>query len=546
MRIILARNKVKKLHSLAQEAARIDSCADALFLEVEDLQRNIVAADSNFPLIDIDITEPLKGLDDDETWVNQTARAAELLPATDALSDVAMTSSFTLLLSSSGRLCSIGKNPVLVKEGPNSRWQLPLKSRISQLSCGDAHAAMLTERGNVLVCGSGQRGQLGRGHFENGSLVAEVPGLESHVGFRQVRCASFGTVALTNDGTVYTWGMGTVLGRGVYLGDGDSATPMKVQSIAAFRIREVACGKDFVVSLTYQGSVYAWGANDFGEMGPGAQLGRPKYLPSEVRMEELSPTDPIQSVCCGLKHVAALTASGGVLCWGRSDTGQTSSNPNSLNSNGVNRSFPGKNADTQQPRIATIACGGRQTYAIGTDGAVYGWGVLNACKLSSSPSSITVEPVRLSDKCLGSRPRNGLQAYPPLLSQRLSTTFSRKGSATFYGLAEARSRKQPSTNPHVVQLSEATAIDPEVCSMLLLARKPTSEASASSQFPGSPRQSRSSRNPRNIGPSVERKTESEILAERVASFQNLHAIKDSSCPKGSCNARYHDCSQKAT
>ena len=170
---------------------------------------------------------------------------------------------------------------------------------------------MLTERGNVLVCGSGQRGQLGRGHFENGSLVAEVPGLESHVGFRLVRCASFGTVALTNDGTVYTWGMGTVLGRGVYLGDGDSATPMKVQSIAAFRIREVACGKDFVVSLTYQGSVYAWGANDFGEMGPGAQLGRPKYRHRRFGWKNCA-DGPIQSVCCGLKH-AALTASGGAL-----------------------------------------------------------------------------------------------------------------------------------------------------------------------------------------------------------------------------------------
>ena len=73
VRIILARNKVKKLHSLAQEAARIDSCADALFLEVEDLQRNIVAAVRTF-LDRYRHYRAAEGLDDDETWVNQTAR----------------------------------------------------------------------------------------------------------------------------------------------------------------------------------------------------------------------------------------------------------------------------------------------------------------------------------------------------------------------------------------------------------------------------------------------------------------------------------------
>jgi alpha-tubulin suppressor-like RCC1 family protein len=528
VRILLARSRLKKVSTLAEEKSRIDSCADALLLEVQDLQRNINAAQSQFPLIDVDVTESSGMMDDNETWVHQVIRAVDLLPASDALSEVAMSGPFTLLLSASGRLCSIGKKPVLVKEGPNSRWQLPLKSRIAQLSCGNAHAAMLTERGNVLTCGSGQRGQLGRGSFETMSLVVDVPSLENPVGFRQVSCASFGTVALTNDGSVYTWGMGEVLGRGVYLGDGDSATPMAVNSLTPFRIREIACGNNFVVALAYQGAIYGWGANDFGEMGPEAQLGRPKYMPAQIQDVLLTPTDPVKSVCCGLKHVAVLTSGGNVLCWGRSDVGQIGTEPNSgIGINAV--SFPVKSQTAPQPRISNIACGGRQTYAISKDGAVYAWGIVNACKPGTSGtivSSVTPAPIQIPDSCLGMRRRSIPDGRRQGPLQHLSASWSCKGSAVFFGLASPRSRKQNNEDPHVAQLSEATAIDPDVCSMLLLSRKPKAETIIPPDIPESNQRSRSTRLQRSSGSSVGRRTESEILAERVVSFQALHALKD--------------------
>ena len=523
VRIILARNKVKKVGALAQETRRLNSCSDALLLEVEDLQRNVTIANSNFPLIDIDVTEPPRTLED-ETWVSQTQRAVELLQPGDDLSDIAMSCDFTLLLSSTGRLCSVGAKPMLVKEGPISRWQLPLKSRIAQLSCGDAHAAMLTERGSILVCGNGDRGQLGRGHFETSSLVAQISAFESHISFRQVSCASFGTVALTNDGSVYSWGMGEVLGQGVYLGDGDTATPAMIRTLAAFRIRQIACGKDFVVALAYHGAVYAWGANDFGEMGPESQLGRLKYMPSQVQgvWPALTASLPIM-VACGLKHVAALSADGSVICWGRSDSGQTAVNTKSLNTTSANMvSFPKKNAHSIPQRIASIACGGRQTYAISRDGEVFAFGCIS-CKPGSTVSSSTAEPYRLPDICLPASHRSNNNGQLAASSTRLLATYSSRGSAAFCGLAKSRSQRQ-SDNPNVAQLAEATAIDPDVCSMVLLSKNPKASMSQMGSIQVTRR--KSSKLPQILVPQSERKTESEILAARVSSFHELHALKE--------------------
>lgn len=80
---------------------------------------------------------------------------------------------------------------------------------ISQVSCGTEHAACITNEGKVLTWGGGERGKLGlgSGNEEDAYTPQPVVGLDDKR-VCQVSCGAFHTLSVTTDGTVYAWGSG--------------------------------------------------------------------------------------------------------------------------------------------------------------------------------------------------------------------------------------------------------------------------------------------------------------------------------------------------
>eukprot|EP00753_Platysulcus_tardus_P000312 PLAT10303.1.p1 GENE.PLAT10303.1~~PLAT10303.1.p1 ORF type:complete len:687 (+),score=251.13 PLAT10303.1:66-2063(+) len=79
-----------------------------------------------------------------------------------------------------------------------------------------------------------------------------------------------------------------------------------------------ACfGGDFALARSADGQLYAWGSNDFGNLGVGdtARRDRPTIVPA---LEEKI----VVSAAAGDWHCAAVTTAGEVWCWGRADSGQ--------------------------------------------------------------------------------------------------------------------------------------------------------------------------------------------------------------------------------
>jgi alpha-tubulin suppressor-like RCC1 family protein len=120
-------------------------------------------------------------------------------------------------------------------------------------------------RNVVASWGSDGSGQLGDGNLRARSLYGRVNGIAG--GIVQVAAGWVSALALTSDGTVLAWGSN---GEG-QLGNGTTsvAQPTPVQVIGLTGVTRIAEGTDFSLALRSDGTVWAWGGNDSGQLGDG-------------------------------------------------------------------------------------------------------------------------------------------------------------------------------------------------------------------------------------------------------------------------------------
>jgi hypothetical protein len=157
--------------------------------------------------------------------------------------------------------------------------------------------------------GDNENGQLGNGSTAARTTYAGVSGLSS--GVAQVSAGLDNSVALTTDGTVWTWGNGLVLGTG---SSTDSTVPVQVPGLAS--ITQVSAGLGFDLALRSDGTVWAWGLNQFGQLGDGT-TGSTPLIPVQV-----TGLTGVTQIAAGNQFGLALRSDGTVWSWGFNEDGQ--------------------------------------------------------------------------------------------------------------------------------------------------------------------------------------------------------------------------------
>ncbi|MET0790611.1 MAG: hypothetical protein ABW061_03755 [Polyangiaceae bacterium] len=138
------------------------------------------------------------------------------------------------------------------------------------ISRGYNHLLVLRSDGTVWACGQNNVGQLGdgtSGTANNRALPVQVLGLPANV--IQVAASSQSSYALTADGKVYAWGRNQYgnLGQGTAsTSTAAQATPLLVPNLS--NVTVLANGRDHVLAARVDGSVYAWGLNASNQVGP--------------------------------------------------------------------------------------------------------------------------------------------------------------------------------------------------------------------------------------------------------------------------------------
>src|SRR5262249_20574436 len=125
------------------------------------------------------------------------------------------------------------------------------------------------------------------------------------------------------------------------------------------------------LALLTDGTVYAWGQNDTGQLGDTTTTNR--SLPVQVRAP--SGTGFLQNVTAILavgKRSLALQSNGTLLAWGNNDVGQLGDGTNNERHRPVQVLAPSGSGFLTG--VAKIGGGGFHTMALTTSGQLYAWG----------------------------------------------------------------------------------------------------------------------------------------------------------------------------
>jgi|GEM_PF-2592624 len=199
-------------------------------------------------------------------------------------------------------------------------------TNIIKIAAGYNHSLVLKDGGTVYGFGSNFFGELGRDDGVNlyytPIQVKGVGGSGYLTGIVDIAAGYAFSIALKSDGTVYAWGLG---GK---LGDGTSTmrfTPVQVKGVGGSGyltgITSISSKYEHTLALGGDGSVYAWGRGNHGELGDGTLENR--YSPVKVKgVGGVGYLSNIIGVAAGDWHSRALQNDGTTFGWGRNASGQ--------------------------------------------------------------------------------------------------------------------------------------------------------------------------------------------------------------------------------
>lgn len=148
--------------------------------------------------------------------------------------------------------------------------KIPGLSGITAVAAGASHVLALASDGTLWAWGDNGFGQLGDGSNTSSATPVHLgTALISNVS--AIAAGNGSSLALESDGTVWVWGYRAIpLSNG---GFGASNTPVQVTGLGTAqnqKVTAIAAGDDFFLAREADGSVWAWGSSNNGQLGNGA------------------------------------------------------------------------------------------------------------------------------------------------------------------------------------------------------------------------------------------------------------------------------------
>lgn len=277
------------------------------------------------------------------------------------------------IVTEDGKLYVWGNNSYgQVGDGTTTECETPTlvkgleDAEIREVQLSDYNSAAITKGGALYMWGDNSNGQLGIGSKDNRSTVAKrVKGLKN---VKTVSTNSYrrNNAAITRDGTLYMWGNN---GSGE-LGDGTTTnayTPVRPKLEEDVKVKQVALGNQHTVALSEDGQVYTWGRNYGGALGNGTTTD--SKTPVKI---EIGDGKEIVEVYAGDNSSAALTVDGELYMWGENNSGQLGDGSTTY------KSLPNKVEISSGKKVKEFLLCGSSSMALLSDGIVWAWGASNS------------------------------------------------------------------------------------------------------------------------------------------------------------------------
>ncbi len=324
----------------------------------------------------------------DGTTTQRTNPVQVNLPS--GVSHVAVTAGdfHSLAIGSDGKLYAWGRNiEGQLGDGTTTNRTTPVQVNLpsgvspAAVTAGQFHSLAIGSDGKLYAWGYNGQGQLGDGTTTYQRTTPVQVNLPSGVSPVAVTAGQYHSLAIGSDGKLYAWG-DNFNGQ---LGDGTTTrrtTPVQVNLPSGVSAVAVTAGESHSLAIGSDGKLYAWGWNDFGQLGDGTNNQR--TLPVQVTLP--SGVSHV-AVTAGDFHSLAIGSDGKLYAWGRNIEGQLGDGTT------TNRTTPVQVNLPSGVSPAAVTAGQFHSLAIGSDGKLYAWGYNDFGQLGDGTTVSKLNPV---------------------------------------------------------------------------------------------------------------------------------------------------------
>ena len=313
------------------------------------------------------------------------------VPEMSKIVEIGTGENFTLALDDNGILWGWGANSNRqISKDSTYRFLKPVRIElpgpVSRFACGNTHALALGRDGKLWAWGTNYYGELGQAHNNTVNGFVEIVKPTGMQNVKTLAAGEYNSYAVDVAGKMWAWGY-NFYGE---LGDGSNTNrfaPVPVDiSNGVPAIKSIDSGGNHALASGIDGSIWSWGLGNYGQLGRGSTSSSNKPVNVTTGLTDAS------AIAAGESHSLAVSPSGVVWAWGRSNRGQLGNNSTSTSNIPVQTS-----PVTDWSDILRVATRNDHNIAMKSDGSVWSWGYNYYGQLGLGDTNQRNEPVRLAN-----------------------------------------------------------------------------------------------------------------------------------------------------
>ncbi len=253
---------------------------------------------------------------------------------------------------------------------PTGNLELPAGSVTPAIGFGDNYGIILASDGSLWAWGENDLGwpSLGLGKIKDTPILNRI-GNEND--WASIAVGDTHVLAVKADGSIWGWGQNLYDQLGTHPGflrirspglNNTNSPSTPIRSALGSGWKQIAAGFDDSFGIKNDGTLWAWGLNDFGQLG----IGNFDATPIPVQVGSATWT----KVCAGFINTAGLQSDGSLWVWGGGPTvGNTAAR---LSGDDGDYSVPTR--ISPETNWADVAVGFNVIFAVKSDGTLWTWG----------------------------------------------------------------------------------------------------------------------------------------------------------------------------